>query len=427
LLHQNYVARVAVLRRLDPDPAGLYQATPPAQPVLSLSSFFAFFGPAADKVRSPLPAGFPVHCPALDDIRGIAALWVVLYHAHTAGHVSSLTAALPMPIRVLCFDWGYLGVPVFFVLSGFVLAHSLFSRSVSRVGFWRFMTRRFLRLAPAYWASIAITILLGVTESAVRGEALALPSVLSLGAHLLFLQDLLHQLEINPVYWTLAIEMQFYALFYAVLLLNSAINAVRSSKGYAPFLVFAGALALFCLAAAPQLLSWGKTVLPYWYCFLLGILTHWSLCRRIHYGWLLALLISCGLLVAPRPALVSTYVASCGLTAVLLGLAASGRLTQSSGWMMCQLGNLSYSVYLIHGAVFGPFFFLRQRVFGRLSGADWSADLSGVAIAGLEAEVILDGVSLVGAIALTYGAALLLYRWVEQPSLQWSRRLRMQR
>lgn len=340
---------------------------------------------------------------------------------------------------MLFFDWGYLGVPVFFVLSGFVIAHSLFSREFSWAGFKTFVMRRFLRIAPAYWASIAITMILDITSGVVRGEALALPSTFSLGAHLFFLQDLLHQAEISPVYWTLAIEMQFYALFYGLLWLNQRwqvrataesrleqlpaaslqIPQSQSPQSYGAFLLLAGAIALPSLAFAPQIFGWARLILPYWYCFLLGILTHWSLSRRSHYGWLLGLLATCGFLAAPNPGLFSVYLASCGLTVGLIGLAALGWLTRSCGWLTSKLGNLSYSVYLIHGAVFGPFFFLRQRLLGSAG--------AGLPGSGVGLNVWLDLLSLGGAIALTCAAAALLHHGVEQPSLKWNQRLRAQR
>ena len=394
----------------------LYQALSSAVSFLSFFPSQDFPQPNADGSRTPH------HFPALDSIRGIAALWVVLYHAHTAGHISQLTRALPNAIRLVLFDWGYLGVPIFFTLSGFVIAHSLFERPLSLGGFKTFMVRRLIRLTPAYWASILITLALSLASNLVRAEALEFPSPFALASHLVFLQDLLHQPAISPIYWTLGIEMQFYALFYGLLWLNQKLqfrapaqsdnpseNPVqRASQSYRSFLLLAAAIALPGLAAAPQLLSWGKFFLPYWYCFLLGILTHWSLYRRIPYGWLLALLAACGFLAMPLPGEFPTYLASGGLIISLIGLARLDWLSRGTGMLLQNLGNLSYSVYLIHGAVFGPVFFLRQKLLG-------SAPLP---------LLLTDLLSLSGAIALTYATAALLCRWIEQPSLQWSRRLR---
>jgi len=60
-----------------------------------------------------------------DGIRGLAALWVVLFHTSKGRHVDHLMAVLPTWFNSLVFDWGHLGVALFFVLSGFVMMHSL--------------------------------------------------------------------------------------------------------------------------------------------------------------------------------------------------------------------------------------------------------------------------------------------------------------
>jgi len=55
----------------------------------------------------------------------VAAFWVVLFPASEGGHVDHLKAALPAWVSRMVFDWGHLGVALFFVLSGFVMMHSL--------------------------------------------------------------------------------------------------------------------------------------------------------------------------------------------------------------------------------------------------------------------------------------------------------------
>jgi len=58
----------------------------------------------------------------LDSMRGFAALWVVLHHFSEGGHMPVLSAAMPHALKAALFDLGNLGVPVFFVLSGVVMA-----------------------------------------------------------------------------------------------------------------------------------------------------------------------------------------------------------------------------------------------------------------------------------------------------------------
>ena len=57
----------------------------------------------------------------LDALRGAAALWVVLFHFGEGGQLSVLLAWLPQWLSAAIFTSGFSGVPVFFVLSGFLL------------------------------------------------------------------------------------------------------------------------------------------------------------------------------------------------------------------------------------------------------------------------------------------------------------------
>ena len=66
------------------------------------------------------------HFLFIDGLRGLAALWVILYHADPDGRISNLTSALPQWIVDEAFRWGSRGVAIFFVLSGFVMAFKEF-------------------------------------------------------------------------------------------------------------------------------------------------------------------------------------------------------------------------------------------------------------------------------------------------------------
>src|SRR5690349_17798349 len=92
----------------------------------------------------------------LDGLRGIAALGVIFFHFNGSlkehSHFSQfLLSAL---------DLGHLGVQIFFVLSGFVIAYSLRQEKLSCLFVLRFFVRRSIRLDPPYWvAALAIIVL----------------------------------------------------------------------------------------------------------------------------------------------------------------------------------------------------------------------------------------------------------------------------
>jgi peptidoglycan/LPS O-acetylase OafA/YrhL len=62
----------------------------------------------------------------VDALRGIAAMSVFVFHLQAGHHVDLIMGVLPAWLAVI-LKYGYLGVAIFFVLSGFVIAHSLYS------------------------------------------------------------------------------------------------------------------------------------------------------------------------------------------------------------------------------------------------------------------------------------------------------------
>lgn len=99
-------------------------------------------------------------------MRGLAALAVVLFHAVEGKHIPLLQAAMPSWCESL-IRHGHLGVAVFFVLSGFVISHSLNDIRVTFPVAGRFMVRRSIRLDPPYWAAIVVALAFALISSKV--------------------------------------------------------------------------------------------------------------------------------------------------------------------------------------------------------------------------------------------------------------------
>ena len=149
------------------------------------------------------------HIQSVDGLRGLACLAVVTCHCYF--HASGFQWPLGLP-RLL---WrGYLGVEVFFVLSGFCLAYPMFSRA-DRPDDWKLYARkRAQRILPAYWAALLLfgLVSFGIHHYHVQPFAssgfLVLPSVRQF-LYAFFLIGV----WFNTSFWTLTVEARWYILF----------------------------------------------------------------------------------------------------------------------------------------------------------------------------------------------------------------------
>ncbi len=142
----------------------------------------------------------------LDLLRFVAAAAVVIFHLGFIG--SAATGPQPSNLLAPVAKYGYLGVDFFFILSGFVIARSAngaAARSANGRGALAFARARLVRLLPAYVAAIAAT----STVLASVGDA---PTVTRIAANLTFTQRIFAESFIDGAYWSLLVELRFYAL-----------------------------------------------------------------------------------------------------------------------------------------------------------------------------------------------------------------------
>ena len=149
----------------------------------------------------------------LDMLRFLAALWVVITHYGYIGPATGVTgySVSDSAIASGFFKYGFLGVPLFFILSGFVIAHV----SANTSG-WKdapqFMANRISRLMPAFWACMTISffalMIFGVPDSL---------SIATWFANLILLPQILSQPFVDGVYWTLVLEFVFYSWVFILI------------------------------------------------------------------------------------------------------------------------------------------------------------------------------------------------------------------
>ncbi len=135
-----------------------------------------------------------------DSMRGIAALLVFIFHFYG---LSGMVAIAGQGFLHTVGLAGHVGLDIFFVLSGFFIFRSIYINGVNKTYF----QRRFFRIAPIYYFSliIALAFLTPVTLTTLSGMK-------DIVAHLFFLQSFSPSTYygINPVLWSLSIEMIFY-------------------------------------------------------------------------------------------------------------------------------------------------------------------------------------------------------------------------
>ena len=155
----------------------------------------------------PRPSWLPQYIPELQGLRGLAVLAVVLYHCHPRLQGTWLyNASL----------WGWAGVNLFFVLSGFLITSILLEARDKPHYFRNFYARRALRIWPVYLLVLAICY-----ANAPWFVGLSVFDAIKTApwwAYLLFLQNLFH-LTLPPAIgqtWSLAIEEQYYFVWAPV-------------------------------------------------------------------------------------------------------------------------------------------------------------------------------------------------------------------
>ena len=138
--------------------------------------------------------------PELDLLRFTAAATVVVFHFYVLlpGN-TTFEQAISAVSR-----FGFLGVPLFFMISGFVILWTAFNRTPGR-----FVLARLCRLYPSYWVCVLIT-------SGVLAWAGGAPSWRQLVTNLTMFQHFFGFDSIDQVYWTLYVELKFYALVFKI-------------------------------------------------------------------------------------------------------------------------------------------------------------------------------------------------------------------
>ena len=304
----------------------------------------------------------------VDALRAIAALWVCLYH-FTGG------------IGIGTF--GYLGVTIFFVISGFIVPYSMVRSGYVMAAWPRFMLKRLVRLEPPYLVSVGLLLALGAWDMC-QGTPPTW-TAMQIAGHLGYANAFIGLPWLNSVYWSLGVELQFYVLMGLGLPLLVAGTPVGRLVG------------LGIVACLPLLLPTrsNTTIFPFLSVFAAGILSFLLATDRIgRKSYWAALTVLAAIVFKKHDTGVA--LATTG-TAVLLATVRIPRVAP-----IAWLGAISYSLYLLHVPI-------GHRVISLI------IRLSGSGLIGIPVIMAALTASLTG--------AALLHRYVEQPSLRLAARI----
>lgn len=331
--------------------------------------------------------------PALTGLRGVAAIWVVLFHLFWPG-VDPLTRA------------GYLGVDIFFILSGFVLSHVYLRKEelVTRSGYLRFLLTRLARIYPLHLATLILLLFVVVALPGfthyLRPGSFGLSAFI---ANLFLVQNWGRHpvLGWNRPTWSLSAEWFAYLLFpFCVLLLRklkhravSLAFAVICLAATAALTMLIGKHDLAGVGAAGMLRMGGEFAAG---CFLYHAFAGgFRLVPAVGYVVAISTLLAvdCGLPLQSLSLLsFATIVLLCAQGNNLVSMALSSR-------PIVYLGEISYSVYLLHWILIEIGYWICQTEHLRVR---WRFVFACVAL------VVMAPAS---------------FRYIEEPARRWGRRI----
>jgi peptidoglycan/LPS O-acetylase OafA/YrhL len=167
--------------------------------------------------------------PVLDGLRGVAILLVLFFHFATTG--SALPTDLPSRLTYTGVLTGWIGVDLFFVLSGFLITGILYDARGRRHYFRNFYMRRVLRIFPLYYAALLVCLailpaLLGRLEY--PADPAETPWFLLYLTNVRIAQHGWDPSGMLGHFWTLAVEEQFYLFWPLVVLACGARTLIRT-------------------------------------------------------------------------------------------------------------------------------------------------------------------------------------------------------
>ncbi len=315
----------------------------------------------------------------LDALRGIAALMVCFFHFTVP------TKAFPPDHFIMQIGvYGKYGVEIFFIISGFVLPLSLYKNKYTIHKFFTFFIKRLVRIEIPYIGAIVVILVVSYL-STLAPLYTGVPFEIdyqNLLLHLGYLNIYVGQKWLSPVFWTLAIEFQFY--FIIGLLYQPIINNTKAVR-YTIYALLCGGVILYS----------GVSIFRFIAFFLIGIQ-----CFLIREGQInkREFIISVILLST----VILYFRGGLGFACVLIFLVWMFSTFRSPKGLLF-VGKISFSLYMLHGIIGGKF----QNLMVNFFPETWQQLLM-----------------LIPVFAVAIFGAYVFWRYVEKPAIILSKKVR---
>lgn len=320
-----------------------------------------------------------LYFPTVNFLRGLAALMVCFYHFtnHSDHHGMLLENGHWLQ---KAGEFGVHGVFMFFVISGFVIPLSLYKSKFELKRTRFFLMKRFIRIEIPYFASIVLSLLITLSFS-VKNNTPFEVEIGRLLSHLFYITPFTEYEWYNPIYWTLAIEFQFYLIIGLIYLgLKGKQSRFQS-------------LILIVIALSSLLIEDKRLLFHYMPLFCLGMnlyLLKTNQCNQLS-GLINLIMITVVLYFTQELNLVLFSLLAYG---IIDRISINSRLTN-------MLGDVSYSLYLTHGLIGGSTLYLLSRY------AHSELEKIGLLLLALTISTVF---------------SFIFWKWIEKPSKELSKR-----
>jgi len=340
----------------------------------------------------------------IDGLRAIAVLLVVFFHFYFQQIAEGGKYDVVPSFLQAVFQFGNMGVYIFFVISGFIISYVTFDQVTNWPYIAKFILRRQIRLDPPFWLTVLFGVIIAVFSAKLLHKDVYVPDAIDLITNFTYTFDIFNRYDIIRVGWTLCLEIQFYLVYILLIYFTGKWGGSQILKNLVFYFIF-----LFSLVAISFYGNRSSAfIVNYWYVFFLGVSVTMNIKNRLNDRVYILFLITPLLLMLLLPSLNIVPVLFSTMTSFSIFFVF--KLKKQDQWLSSNwvqfFGTISYSLYLTHCLVGNKLIrFLKNAL-------HWAPDNFGSTF-----------LILFASFAISCIFAWIFYRLVERTSLHWSKKL----